>query len=197
MKKSVLLLAFLASSTFAFSQEPVQDQPLTHLDVSKNELSLNVFNVLIFGAIDGAYERVLNDHSSLGIEVFSKAFNKNKGEDIDLAEAYSKDFSITSKFKYYFRENKSAHGFYAEAFGMYSDGWNEKEVEVPMEQGGFYTEEVDVEYSDFALGFGVGGKFVSKNGFLIDLSFGIGRNLFNRDSPDLVVLPNINVGYRF
>ena len=64
-------------------------------------------------------------------------------------------------------------------------------------ENGTMLRDVEVEYSDFALGFGVGGKFVSKNGFLIDLSFGIGRNLFNRDSPDLVVLPNINVGYRF
>lgn len=196
MKRTALLLAFLISSPLAFSQEPEQTEPPSHRDVSKNELSLNVFNILIFGAIDGSYERILNDHSSLSLEVFTKAFNKNEGEDIDLAEAYTKDFSITSKFKYFFRENKSAHGFYAEAFGMYSDGWTEKEVEVPMENGTMLRD-VEVEYSDFALGFGVGGKFVSKNGFLIDLSFGIGRNLFNRDSPDLVVLPNINVGYRF
>ena len=189
-------MTFLITSQFAFSQESQQTEALTHRDVSRNELSLNVFNILIFGAIDGSYERILNDHSSLGVEVFSKAFNKNKGEDIDLAEAYTKDFSVTTKFKYFFRENKSAHGFYAEAFGMYSDGWTEKEVEIST-NGSTYLQDVDVEYSDFALGFGVGGKFVSKNGFLIDLSFGIGRNLFNRDSPDLVVLPNINVGYRF
>lgn len=196
MKRTALLLTFLITSQFAFSQESQQTEALTHRDVSRNELSLNVFNILIFGAIDGSYERILNDHSSLGVEVFSKAFNKNKGEDIDLAEAYTKDFSVTTKFKYFFRENKSAHGFYAEAFGMYSDGWTEKEVEIST-NGSTYLQDVDVEYSDFALGFGVGGKFVSKNGFLIDLSFGIGRNLFNRDSPDLVVLPNINVGYRF
>ena len=197
MKKTALLLAFLISTPLLFSQESEQTEPLTHRDDSKNELSLNVFNVLIFGAIDGSYERILNDYSSLSLEVFSKAFNKNEGEDIDLSEAYSKEFSITSKFKYFFRESKVAHGFYAEAFGMYSDGWAEKEVEIPMEEGGTRLQDVDVEYSDFALGFGVGGKFVSKKGFLIDLSFGIGRNLFNRDSPDLVVLPNINVGYRF
>ena len=197
MKRTALLLAFLLVSTMAFSQEPEQTEPLTHRDISKNELSLNVFNVLIFGAIDASYERILNDHSSLSLEIFSKALDKNEGEEIDLAEAYSKEFSVTTKFKYFFRENKAAHGFYAEAFGMFSDGWTDKEVEVTTEDGSIFLQEVDVEYTDFALGFGVGGKFVSKNGFLIDLSFGIGRNLFNRDSPDLVVLPNINVGYRF
>lgn len=196
MKRTALLIAFLISSHLVFSQEPEQTEPPTHRELSKNELSLNVFNVLIFGAVDASYERILNDYSSVSLEVFSKAFNKNKGEEIDLSEVYSKEFSITSKFKYFFRENKAAHGFYAEAFGMYSDGWTEKEVEVPIE-GGVIQQDVDVEYSDLALGFGVGGKFVSKKGFLIDLSFGIGRNLLNRDSPDLVVLPNINVGYRF
>ena len=80
---------------------------------------------------------------------------------------------------------------------MYSDGFNDKDVQVTNPDGQLVTEEIDVEYTDVAIGVGVGGKFVAKKGFLLDLSFGFGRNMFNRDSPDLVVVPNINVGYRF
>lgn len=196
MKRYLVVLALLASQ-ITFGQVTEQENPLHHRDIARNEVSLNVFNVLIFGAVDIGYERIISDYSSIAVEVFSNTMNKNEGEDFDLSKAYTKDFSITSKFKYFLQENNTAWGFYAEGFLMYSDGFNDKEVEVVGEGGATRTEEVAVEYSDVAVGVGVGGKFVAKKGFLIDLSFGLGRNMFNRDSPDLVIIPNINVGYRF
>ena len=53
------------------------------------------------------------------------------------------------------------------------------------------------KYTDFALGFGLGGKFVSKQGFFLDLSTGIGRNLFSDVSPTIVGQFNVNLGFRF
>lgn len=196
MKKLSFLLALMISSV-ATAQDLQQKDSLYHRDTAKNELSINIFNILVFGAVDGGYERILNDHSSISLEVFSKKINKNEGEDFDLSKAYSKEFSLTTKFKYFFQERNTAWGFYASGFAMYSDGINDKEVEGISPEGESITEEIDVEYSDVAIGVGIGGKFVAKKGFLIDLSFGLGRNMFNRDSPDLVVVPNINVGYRF
>ena len=196
MKRITLLLALMISSVTA-AQDLQQNDTLYQRDLAKNELTINIFNILVFGAIDGSYERILSDHSSVSLGVFSKKINKNEGEDFDLSKAYSKEFSITTKFKYFFQERNTAWGFYAEGFAMYSDGINEKDVEVTEPDGGTTTREVDVDYTDVAIGVGVGGKFVAKKGFLIDLSFGLGRNMFNRDSPDLVVVPNINIGYRF
>ena len=196
MKKITLLLALMITTVTA-AQDSQQSETIYKRDTAKNELSLNVFNILIFGAIDGGYERILSDYSSISLEVFSKKINKNEGEDFDLSKAYSKEFSLTTKFKYFFQERNTAWGFYAEGFAMYSDGFNDKDVEVTNPDGQLVTEEIDVEYTDVAIGVGVGGKFVAKKGFLLDLSFGFGRNMFNRDSPDLVVVPNINVGYRF
>src|SRR5690606_27137877 len=191
-----LLLALMISLVTA-AQQLQQNDTLYQRDLAKNALTINMFNILVFGAIDGSYERILSDHSSVSLGVFSKKINKNEGEDFDLSKAYSKEFSITTKFKYFFQERNTAWGFYAEGFAMYSDGINEKDVEVTEPDGGTTTREVDVNYTDVAIGVGVGGKFVAKKGFLIDLSFGLGRNMFNRDSPDLVVVPNINIGYRF
>jgi hypothetical protein len=52
---------------------------------------------------------------------------------------------------------------------------------------------------DFALGFGLGGKWISKKGFIFELSSGIGKNLFvsNSDNYDIVVKFNFSIGYRF
>ena len=167
-------------------------------DTTNHEIHLNVLNVLIFGALDVAYERVLTDHSSAAVELFTKVFNKNAGEKGDLSKVYAKDYSITGKFKYFFDDETVARGYYANLFGMFSNGTNPRDMEFPdPETGGTVTKEIDMEYTDLAFGIGVGGKFVAKQGFLIDVSFGIGRNLFDKYSPDIVVLPSVYVGYRF
>jgi len=63
---------------------------------------------------------------------------------------------------------------------------------------GYYQSERDYNnYTDLALGFGLGGKFVSKQGFFLDLNAGIGRNLFNDNSPTIVGQFNVNLGFRF
>lgn len=197
MKKIAIavVLFFLISGTYA--QESTYQEEQFPRDIAKNELSANVFNILIFGALDLSYEHILTDHSSLSLDVFTKLHNKNEGEEIDLSEVYAKDFSFTSKFKFFFREKNTAWGFYTEAFGMLSDGVNTKQVEKQHTDGNTYFEDEEVEYTDLALGVGIGHKYVAKQGFVIDLSFGIGRNFFHKDSPDLVILPSINVGYRF
>lgn len=194
-----LLLLLLFNPLIGIGQEISLEQEETYRrDTAKNEISLNVLNILVFGALDVSYERILNDNSSVGIEMFSKVFNKNEGEDIDFSKAYKKDFSLTGKFKYFLNEYKTASGFYVEGFLMMSNGVNEVDVDVKdPETGETRQVEVPLEYTDIALGFGVGGKFVAKQGFLIDASFGLGRNLFHKDSPDIVILPSVTVGYRF
>lgn len=178
--------------------DPVQETVLFKRDTTVHEIHLNILNVLIFGALDVAYERILTDHSSVGVELFSKVFNKNAGEDGDLSKIYAKDFSITGKFKYFLDDETVARGYYANVFGMFSNGQHENDIELPdPETGELIMREVDMEYTDLAFGIGVGGKFVAKQGFLIDVSFGIGRNLFDKYSPDIVLLPSVYIGYRF
>ena len=167
-------------------------------EIAKNEVGLDVLNVLVFGALDVSYERILSEQTSLGLDFFSKVFNKNEGEENDISRVYDKDFSLTSDFKFYINDDKIASGFYAQAFGMLSSGENDKDVtELDPVTGEETTVEQEVEYTDFALGFGVGIKYVAKKGFLLDAGFGVGRNLFNKNSPDVVLLPTLNVGYRF
>lgn len=170
----------------------------THRDTTRNEVSWNIMNTLVFGALDISYERILTDHSSISAEVFSKVFNKNKGEEGDLSKTYAKDFSMTTKFKYFLDEKNMAWGYYAEAFAMISNGVNEKTVTLTDRETGEPKEiEAELDYIDVALGIGVGRKFISKKGFFLDVSVGIGRNLFQKDSPVIVVLPGFHIGYRY
>lgn len=175
----------------------LQEEIIFRRDTTKSEVHLNVLNLLVFGALDVGYERLINDHASAGVEIFSKVFNKNEGEDVDLSKVYAKDFSITGKFKYFLDSELVGRGYYVNVFGMFSNGEHENDVKLPNESGELVTMEKEVEYTDLAFGVGVGGKFVAKQGFLIDVSFGIGRNLFDKYSPDIVLLPSVNLGYRF
>lgn len=184
-----LFLIFLISF---HAQSQTQENPVYKRDIAKNELSIGAFNLVAFGALDIAYERILTPNTSWAIEGFILALDRDNE---DVSEAYSKDFSLTGKYKYFFGEG-TAWGFYVNGLAMISSGeyedWNQ---DVQMRDGSFgYVKE---NYTDLALGFGLGGKFVTPQGFFLDLGTGIGRNLLSDNSPTIVGQFNVNLGFRF
>lgn len=198
MKKLVLLPLFLFASFLTFSQEKSatietdSSEEVFKRDIAKNELSIGTLNLVAFGALDVAYERIITPNSSWAIEGFILALDRDNE---DLGDAFNKDVSLTGKYKHFFGD-RTAWGFYVNGLAMISSGKYKVTTETFVNNNFFYnTEEKD--YTDFALGFGLGGKFVSKQGFFLDLSAGIGRNLFNDDSPVVVGQFNVNLGFRF
>lgn len=193
--KSILIVSIILCS---FQCAIAQDQSdLPKRDINKNELSINPLNIVAFGALDIAYERVLNNNSTLGFDVFYLLADRDDADIFDGDDIFEKEIAFTTKFKYFFGE-RIARGFYVEGFGMLSSGSDETLIDVFDSQGNFIrVDEIEEDFTDFALGFGVGGKFVARNGFLIDIGFGIGRNLFNNDAPEIIIRPNLYLGYRF
>jgi len=196
--KKLLLPLLLLCSIVSFSQETNSDvenesTEVYKRDLAKNELSIGTFNLVAFGALDIGYERILTPNSSWAVEAFILALNRDN-EDID--DAFTKDFSLTGKYKYFFSEHRTAWGFYVDGFAMVSTGEYYKYVNV-LHNGYSQSERDYNNYTDLALGFGLGGKFVSKQGFFLDLNAGIGRNLLNDNSPTIVGQFNVNLGFRF
>lgn len=110
------------------------------------------------------------------------------------------NFSVTPYYRYYFG-NKPAAGFFAEGFGMlnnfrdyystYIGDWN---------SGIGYWENNRKTRTDFALGIGIGGKWISRKGVLLEINAGVGRNIFGGSYDgefELVGRGGITVGYRF
>jgi len=193
--KNLIPVLFLLLCFSSFSQEPLtQNETIYKRDTAKNELSIGALNLVVFGALDLAYERILTPNSSWAVEAFILALNRNNE---DLSDAFSKDYSLTGKFKYFFGE-RSTWGFYVNGLAMISTGEYDNNDYYAYDVNGMpiYTNDVK-NYTDFALGFGLGGKFVAKQGFVFDLSAGIGRNLFSSNSPTIVGQLNANLGYRF
>ena len=187
--KFLLTCLLLAATSLGFSQSNDSISNANSRKLGKQEFSLNAFNLVAFGIVDITYERIISENSTWAIEAFY-----HPSKDDYLNDAYYKELSLTGKYKHFF-SSKYASGFYVHGFGMLSNG--------EYEDGYYYDVGIDEyiydnhDYTDFAIGFGLGGKFVSKGGFLLDLSGGIGRNLFSDQSPTIVGQFMVNLGYRF
>jgi len=189
MKNLFIASILILVTTLSYAQETSKDSIPDSRDINKNELSINAFNLVAFGIIDIAYERVIDENSTWAVEGYLYPNN-----DDYYGDGFFKNSSVTGKYKHFF-SSTYARGFYVNGFGMLSNG--EYDVDYYLDQqSGDYIYKTE-NYTDFAIGFGLGGKFVSQGGFLLDLNAGIGRNLFSDNSPTIVGQFMINLGYRF
>ncbi len=180
MKKITSITLLLISLT-TFSQEVIKKE-------KSHELKINAFNTLIFKSIDGTYEYLISDESSVGISFLINLNDQNSD-----GPNYNETFSITSYYRHFF-SRKYAWGFFMEGFGMYNV--QESDYYDYYYEGTSSNEKTN----NFALGISVGGKFVSQKGFVFEFFAGVGRNLFTSDSEnnyEMVPRLGTSFGYRF
>jgi hypothetical protein len=184
MKKLCVLLVFLCVS---FSYMNAQDT--TDHASDRDEVKLNLFNLVVFKYLDGSYERVIDEESSFGVAALI-----NLGDDYDTFD-YLREFSITPYYRRYFSKGY-AKGFFVEGFAMINQTSDEFYIdfdEITM-QPNYNTE----KFTDFAVGISLGGKFISKRGFVAEVYGGVGRNLLNSDNTvEVVGRGGISLGFRF
>jgi hypothetical protein len=176
MKKLVILLS-LSFLTFGYSQEKEKSETL------KNEIKINAL-FLVLGAVEVTYENLLNKDTGLGVSLFFV-----NEEDFDSS------FSLTPYYRAYFGR-KPAAGFFVEGFSMINTGKNGSYYNYNYNTNS-YDYVIGKKYTDFALGFGVGSKWIHSRGFTFEINGGIGRNLLSDNSPEVVGRGGITLGYRF
>ena len=174
--KKLLMLLCLSALTSGYSQDDKK------IDLKKNEIKGNAL-FLVLGAVEVTYERSLSEDSGLGVSLFF--VNE---------EDYDSNFSITPYYRAYFGK-KPAAGFFVEGFSMINTGKYYGYSDYDPNTG-FYTYE-DKKFTDFALGFGLGSKWIHRKGFVFEINAGIGRNLISDYSPEVVGRGGITLGYRF
>ena len=182
MKNCFLLVAFCLSFFTIQAQENESET-----SVGQHELKLNAL-YMVAGSFEVTYEYLLNEESGVGVTVFLP-YDEDIKEDIN--------YFISPYYRFYFG-NKYASGFFLEGFGMLnSTNWYYSEWIGDVDPILVKREET---LTDFALGIGLGGKWVTKRGLLGELNLGFGRNLFNSnefEDNDFVGKVGITVGYRF
>lgn len=181
--KKVFLVSFLFFSVLAVNAQEDNGPQNTQ---KQNEVKLNGL-YLVLGAFEGTYEHLLNEESGIGISVFLP-FDDDINDDLN--------YYISPYYRFYFG-NKYAAGFFVEGFGMLNS-YKENDLEFNNQ---FDVVEVNEDnVTDFALGIGIGGKWVTNRGMFAEVNFGVGRNLFNSsdyDDYEFVGKVAISIGYRF
>lgn len=180
MKYTFLLFA-LSFAAFTNAQDN------STITFKKNELKINGLS-LVNGGFDISYEHLLSDESGLGVSVLIPF-------DSDDAIIDNLNFYISPYYRFYFGK-KPAGGFFLEGFGLFNSIDRTFTDLTPGQVDGFpITREVNEV--DFALGIGLGGKWITRKGFVGEINFGLGRNLFNDNLEDFVGKIGISLGYRF
>jgi hypothetical protein len=161
----------------------------------KNEIKLDPFYLVFGAALNVSYEGIINDESAFGVNLILSS-----GSEIN------EKFSLSPYYRLYFGR-KPAAGFFFEGFAKYHTFDADKKVEIPYNGniGYYYGYNIVKESkSDFAVGFGIGGKWITRNGIIFELSSGIGRNLLNDYSTTsyntnykITGKGGLSIGYRF
>ena len=187
MKNTLSLLLVLLVFTFSYGQQNLvleQDPPLP-----KNEITLNMLEILIMPAIGITYERFINDHSSYGVYGFVN---------FDTAEGYRYEkFEIAPFYRIYLQSKKNANnkGFYTELFAGINSGETEFYTydDVPFYD---YESLVHQEYIGVSLGLDLGYKFVNYNNYSVEIFAGAGRFL-NEQYVNAYPRIGVSIGKRF
>ncbi len=169
-------MLFIASLSL-FAQENNYQEVL-----SKNELKINMSNLIGFKFFDVGYERILNEESAVGVNLLFNIDKKDANDNSGLDEY--RTFSITPYYRHFF-SNKYAQGFFVEVFTMLHSGED------------YFSFEDKQSYTDFAVGISAGGKWVSKRGFVAEIYLGIGRDMLGNSDIEVVGRGGVSIGYRF
>jgi hypothetical protein len=202
MKKLLLLIACVAVSSLSIAQEDQTDSQQRLDDFTaakKHEVSLDVLAGLAIPSFNPRYEYLLGRYSGVGADVFISLENEEDGIDF-----YEK-FSFNPYYRQYFfsKEDYGAKGFYGEGFLKF---YSFEDFVDFRDSSGAFIDTREETYFETAIGVGIGWKWVSDSGFLIDLGFGIGRDLGISDykdqdswngKGDVIVRGGLNFGWRF
>jgi hypothetical protein len=197
-KKTFLFLTFVSltsvfgqvtptkttTTTVTTSISTETDKP--SIFIKTHELKIGAIKLLAVPALEGTYEFVKNKNYSYGVALLINIGDK---------EELSETFALTPFGRFYFQETQEygSKGLFVEGFARIAnvnyyqnyDYW-------------FYSPKDLKNYTQFAIGFCIGKKWVNSSGFVFEIMGGAGRSLnAPTDAPNIIGRGDVNVGYRF
>lgn len=167
----------------------------------KNELKFNISKSLIIKGVGMAYERLLNENSSIGLELFISMRKKESFEEIYLDFFDSnRTFTLDTYYRRFFSKGY-AKGFFLEGFSSLNQA-NEvietvEVVDPNPDNTVIKSNKTITTKTDLGIGLSLGVKFVIETRIVAEVHCGVGVNLLgNRDS-EAIPRGGISLGYRF
>lgn len=149
----------------------------------KNEVKLNI-PVSIFGAFpEVSYERILAEDISVGAAL---------GVSVDGGDTYGYKYQFSPYFRWFFGGDRESARKYAA--GLFIEA-NASVYSVEEDKHYVGADRTDFE-SGAGLGIGLGWKYVSKNNWVGEILFGIGKDMSGNDI-DVYPRFGISIGKRF
>lgn len=144
------------------------------------EIKFNIGHFLATANVDFSYEYFFAEDTSIGATIYFD----NDGSD------YNGNFGIGPNLRAYFGYDPRS-GFFAEAFGLYYTGEEIIQASDPIRR--------NHGYNTFALGLGLGNKWVTRSErFSLEIFGGLGRNLFIEEFQNsFMYRAGLSVGFRF
>lgn len=200
MKTTTLTILILLTFTFGFSQTGYDDFTV---DSPKNEFQLNIFNLLIFSALDVNYERIVDDESSFGVSMMFSLNGTDRFKNYN-DPYYFEGFNLSPYYRIYFGRKPNA-GFFAETFAMYSKGHydyyfysNDESCHDCITIDEWYGGSHKIKpFTEFGVGFAVGIKFLTRRHFSISAYGGVARNFLTTHGPSVAPKVGISLGRRW
>jgi len=192
MKKFLFIL--LLCFQFASAQDSI---PASKLADRKNEVRIDLLSLIASSKLNLTYERFLGNRFSVGVTGNFSNGSKVNDEFEEGNRNNNPKYEVIPFVRYKLSEGMKSF-YFAEVFAAANGGdFRETVRKVDAFNNGYYTIEKS-EYSDGAIGAGVGYKFYIKDRLGIELLVGFGWNLLDREkSPDVLSRVGLSVGYRF
>ncbi len=192
--RKILFLGLLLASSFSYAQQAdtikkaIQKNAESIGHGGVNEFKLNLLYAVI-GMPEISYERILADNMGIGASMF-----------VALDDDSEYRFGFTPHFRVYFGQKK-ANGFFIEGNASVISSREDYFLYSYSSYAGTYPTEGYANRrssTNFGMGAAVGGKFLTRNGFLGEAYLGVGR-LFGNTSYVSEAYPRIGItlGKRF
>lgn len=191
MKKHLFLFLALFAHVLQAQNQSVKNDSL--ILSNKNEIRLDVGKLLFSSRLKVTYERFLNKDFSTGIS--GMYFGENYTDNIFYNSNFNKRYEIEPFVRYSISKNVKRF-FYVETFSSISIG-NYKEIKRLSDGQYAFYDWTTSNFTNVAVGVGIGYKFYVKEHFCMDFSFGLSSFLFNKRETEPLPKLGFNLGYRF
>lgn len=191
MKKYLLVIVILFVQLLQ-AQEQSENNTNSILN-DKNEIRLDVGQIIYNGKLKVAYERFLNKDFSAGVSVIY--FGDNYSSSFYFNQDLRKKFSIEPFVRYSISKNVERF-FYLEGYSTMESGAFGKTKRFSDGEYAFY-ESAESRFTNVALGVAIGYKFYIKKHFCMDFNFGLSSFIYNNSNTQPLPKFGINAGYRF
>ncbi|WP_370390567.1 hypothetical protein [uncultured Winogradskyella sp.] len=194
MKKCLSLVLIILSMINGASQETTAPEIFR-----KNEISVNLLDMVVAGTIGLNYERIFNNNQSLFIG--ANLFDTYGYYDVGTIEDNSA-FSLRAAYLVYFSNDKDHHGFffYPQLKFRFGEITIDDNIFIDIAPEPNFSSEFTYDIGGVSAGFGLGHKWIFANKFTLMLDVNIARNLGNFDDDyldNLELRLGVNFGYRF